>query len=308
MNAIEIKNLTKSFRGMYALDGLYMTVPQGAIYGFIGKNGSGKSTTEKLICGHLVPDKGQIKLFGREYTDAGVRARVGALIENAGCFPSSSVWANLMMQAINLGLKNREAEINRVLKIVRMDDNAGIQFKRCSLGMKQRVGIAMALLGDPALLILDEPINGLDTEGMRTMREILVDITQNYGCTVLISSHILGELEKIATHYGIIRRGRMVQELAARDMEKRSRVFVSLKTRDMRGAADALYRGGANVRLEDGALRVYDVDDAEIIVDYLMKSGHVVSEIAKHKVGLEEYYVELMSKKEDGYGKYDTTF
>lgn len=225
MNAIEIRNLSKSFRGMYAVDHLNMTVPVGAIYGFIGENGSGKSTTEKLICGHLVPDEGEIKLFGRDYTDPGVRVRVGALIENAGCFPGSSVYQNLMMQAINLNLENPDQEIHRVLEIVRMEDSAHVKFKRCSLGMKQRIGIAMALLGEPALLILDEPINGLDTDGMRIMREILVDITKNYGCTVLISSHILGELEKIATHYGIIRQGKMIMELSSEEMDSRAQVL-----------------------------------------------------------------------------------
>ena len=299
MNAIEIRNLSKSFRGMYAVDNLNMTVPVGAIYGFIGENGSGKSTTEKLICGHLVPDGGKIKLFGKDYTDAGVRVRVGALIENAGCFPNSSVWDNLMMQAINLGLENRDEEINRVLEIVRMEDSAKIKFKSCSLGMKQRIGIAMALLGDPALLILDEPINGLDTDGMRIMREILVDITQKYGCTVLISSHILGELEKIATHYGIIRQGKMIMELSAKEMDSRAQVFVSLKTKDMKGARAVLARKFADVRVEGEYLRVYDADDTAAIVDYLMKNGHVVSEIKKNKIGLEEYYIELMSKKEE---------
>ena len=299
MNAIEIRNLSKSFRGLYALDHLNMTVPVGAIYGFIGENGSGKSTTEKLICGHLVPDGGSIKLFGRDYKDAGVRVRVGALIENVGCFPNSSVWNNLMMQAINLNLSNPQEEINRVLKIVRMEDSARIKFKSCSLGMKQRIGIAMALLGDPALLILDEPINGLDTDGMRIMREILVDITKNYGCTVLISSHILGELEKIATHYGIIRQGKMIQELSAKEMESRARVFVSLKTKDMRGAKTILRGNFEKVWEEDGYLRVYDVDDTETIVEYLLPNGHVVSEIQKNKIGLEEYYVELMAKKGD---------
>lgn len=298
MNAIEIRNLSKSFRGMYAVDHLNMTVPVGAIYGFIGENGSGKSTTEKLICGHLVPDEGKIKLFGRDYKDAGVRVRVGALIENAGCFPNSSVWDNLMMQAINLGLEKPGEEIQRVLKIVRMEDSAKIKFKSCSLGMKQRIGIAMALLGDPALLILDEPINGLDTDGMRIMREILVDITKNYGCTVVISSHILGELEKIATHYGIIRQGKMIQEISAKEMENRARVFVSLKTKDMNGAKAVLRANFADVREEEESLRVYDVDDTETIVDCLMRSGHVVSEIKKNKIGLEEYYIELMSKKE----------
>ena len=299
MNAIEIKKLSKSFRSMYAVDHLDMTVPVGAIYGFIGENGSGKSTTMKLICGHLVPDSGNIKLFGKDYTDPGVRVRVGALIENAGCFPGSSVYQNLMMQCINLGIENADEEIHRVLEIVRMEDNANIKFKSCSLGMKQRIGIAMALLGDPALLILDEPINGLDTDGMRIMREILVDITQKYGCTVLISSHILGELEKIATHYGIIRQGKMIMEISAEEMDARAQVFVSLKTKDMNGAKAILESKFADVRMEDDYIRVYDVDDTAAIVDYLMKNGHVVSELKKNKIGLEEYYIELMSAKEE---------
>ncbi len=300
MNAIEIRNLSKSFRGLYAVDNLNMTVPVGAIYGFIGENGSGKSTTEKLICGHLVPDKGKIRLFGKDYRDAGVRMRVGALIENAGCFPNSSIYQNLRMQTINLGLENPDEEIDRVLKIVRMEEHANLKFKKCSLGMKQRIGIAMALLGDPALLILDEPINGLDTDGMRIMREILVDITQNYGCTVLISSHILGELEKIATHYGIIRQGKMIMELSAKEMDSRAQVMVSLKTKDLRGAKHILAETYADVRIDGEFLRVYDEENPAKIVDILMKNGHVVSEIKKNKIGLEEYYVELMSGKEEG--------
>ena len=298
MNAIEIRNLSKSFRGMYAVDSLNMTVPVGAIYGFIGENGSGKSTTMKLICGHLVADSGEIRLFDRDFTDAGVRVRVGALIENAGCFPGSSVYQNLMMQAINLGLEEPDSEIERVLEIVRMQDSAHIKFKSCSLGMKQRVGIAMALLGNPALLILDEPINGLDTDGMRIMREILVGITKNYGCTVLISSHILGELEKIATHYGIIREGRMVTEISAEEMDRRAQVFVSLKTKDMKGALAVLKNSFGKVREEGEYIRVYDAYDTAAIVSTLMESGHPVSEIKKNKIGLEEYYIELMSRRE----------
>ena len=298
MNAIEIRDLSKSFRGMYAVDHLNMTVPAGSIYGFIGENGSGKSTTMKLLCGHLVADSGEVKLFGKEHTDPGVRVRVGALIEDPGCFPGSSVYQNLMMQCINLGIENRDEEIRRVLEIVRMEEHAQLKFKKCSLGMKQRIGIAMALLGDPALLILDEPINGLDTDGMRIMREILVDITKKYGCTVLISSHILGELEKIATHYGIIRRGKMIMELSAKDMDSRAQVFISLKTKDMLSAKQVLAAKFSDVREEAEYLRIYDVDDTAAIVDYLMKNGHVVSEIKKNKIGLEEYYIELMNGKE----------
>ena len=299
INAIEIRGLTKSFKGMYALNGLNMNVPVGSIYGFIGENGSGKSTTEKLICGLLVPDSGTIKLFGRDYKDPGVRVRVGALIENAGCFPGSSVYMNLKMQALNLNIENIEEEISRVLKIVRMEDSRNIRFKSCSLGMKQRIGIAMALLKDPALLILDEPINGLDTDGMRIMREILVDITKNYGCTVLISSHILGELEKIATHYGVIRQGRLIMELSAKEMDSRSKMFISLKTKDMKNTLDVLKRRYSKVKEEEGYLRVYDEENVEEIVEYLLKNNHVVSEIKKNKVGLEEYYIELMSQKEE---------
>ncbi|MBE5736056.1 MAG: ATP-binding cassette domain-containing protein [Clostridiales bacterium] len=299
MNAIEIKGLKKSFRGMYALNGLDMTVPVGSIYGFIGENGSGKSTTEKLICGHLVKDSGTIKLFGKDYTDAGIRVRVGALIENAGCFPGSSIYMNLKMQCLNLGINNADEEIARVLKIVRMEENRELKFKKCSLGMKQRVGIAMALLGSPALLILDEPINGLDTDGMRIMREILVDITQNYNCTVLISSHILGELEKIATHYGIIRGGKMVQELTAKEMEARARVFVSLKVNDVKKAITLLKKSYKNVREEQEYVRVYDEEDVDGIVKKLLENNIIPSEIKKNKVGLEEYYIELMSGKGD---------
>lgn len=298
MYAIEIKDLKKSFKGMYALDGLNMHVPVGSIYGFIGENGSGKSTTEKLICGLLVKDSGDIKLFGKNYTDPGVRVRIGALIESAGCFPSSSIYDNLKMQAINLGIENYDEEINRVLKIVRMEEHINLKFKKCSLGMKQRVGIAMALMGNPVLLILDEPINGLDTDGMKIMREVLVDVTQNHNCTILIASHILGELEKIATHYGIIRQGKMIQELSAKEMEGRCRVFTSIKTKDIDGAKTLLKKKYEILKEEDGYLKVYDVNETEEIVEYLLKNNHVVSEIKKNKIGLEEYYVELMSKGE----------
>ena len=287
VNAIEIRDLTKSFKGMYALNGLNMTVPVGSIYGFIGENGSGKSTTEKLICGLLVPDKGSIKLFGEDYTDPGRRVRVGALIENAGCFPGASVYVNLKMQALNLNITNIDDEIDRVLKIVRMEDSKNIKFKSCSLGMKQRIGIAMALLGEPALLILDEPINGLDVDGMRIMREILVDITKNYGCTVLISSHILGELEKIATHYGVIRQGKLIMELSAKEMDSRSRMFISLKTKDMNNAYEVLNNKYEKVKFEDGYLRVFDIEEPEEIVEFLIKNNIIVSEIKKNKVGLE---------------------
>ncbi|MDO5477090.1 MAG: ATP-binding cassette domain-containing protein [Eubacteriales bacterium] len=299
MNAIEIRGLKKSFRGLYALDGLDMTVPVGAIYGFIGENGSGKSTTEKLICGHLVPSGGKIKLFGKSYKDAGVRARVGALIENTGCFPNSSIFQNLMMQCINLNLTNPEKEIARVLKTVRMEGAASNMFRNCSLGMKQRIGIAFALLGDPALLVLDEPINGLDADGMRIMREVLTDITQKDGRTVLISSHILGELEKIATHYGIIRHGQMVKEMTAQELEDSCRTYIALKTGDMSRTKRLLQSRYARVdEDESGYLRIYDLVPSQEVVRFLYENGIVTSEIKSAKINLEEYYIDLMQEKE----------
>ena len=299
MNAIEIKGLTKNFGAKQALKGLDMTVPMGAIYGFIGENGSGKSTTEKLICGLLVPSGGTIKLFGRDHTDADVRANMGVLIEAPGCFPNLSVWNNMMLQAANLSIPNADTEVRKVLKMVRMEGAAGNKYKNCSLGMKQRVGIAMALLGHPTLLVLDEPINGLDADGMRIMREVLVDITQNYQCTVVISSHILGELEKIATHYGIVRGGKMIKEMTAEELNADCRTYVALQTREMNRAKALL--GCKYSRVEEdesGYIRVYDAGSPEEIVTCLYESRILVNEIKTAKIGLEEYYIDLMQEKE----------
>ena len=159
MNAIEIKSLCKNFKEKQAVCGLNMTVPMGAIYGFIGENGSGKSTTEKMICGLIHPTSGSIKLFGKDYMDVDVKAQMGVLIESPGCFPNYTVWNNMLLQAANLGIKDAETEVRKVLKLVRMEGAAGNKYKNCSLGMKQRIGIAMALLGSPKLLVLDDGLN-----------------------------------------------------------------------------------------------------------------------------------------------------
>ena len=301
MNAIEIRNLNKSFGSKQAVRNLNMTVPQGAIYGFIGENGSGKSTTEKIICGLIHENSGSVKLYGRDHTDPGVREHVGVLIESPGCFPNISVWNNMMIQATNFGIKNPEKEIARVLKTVRMEGAASNKFRNCSLGMKQRIGIAFALLGDPALLVLDEPINGLDADGMRIMREVLTDITQKDGRTVLISSHILGELEKIATHYGIIRHGRMVKEMTAQELENSCRTYIALKTGDMSRTKRLLQSRYARVdEDESGYLRIYDLVPSQEVVRFLYENGIVTSEIKSAKINLEEYYIDLMKEKEGG--------
>ena len=295
MNAIEIRDLSKSFRGMYAVDHLNMTVPVGAIYGFIGENGSGKSTTQKMICGLIPKSGGSIRLYGKDHTDAAVRASVGVLIEAPGCFPGLTVWDNMMLQASNLRLRNAEEEVIKILKLVRMEGAAGNKYKNCSLGMKQRVGIAMALLGDPQLLILDEPLNGLDADGMRIMREVFTDIIKDGNRSIVVSSHLLGELQKVATHYGIIRHGKMICEMTAEELDDSCRTYVALQTGEMNRSKMLL--GCKYSRVEEdeaGYIRVYDLTTPEEIVTYLYDNGICVTEIKTDKIGLEEYYIDLM--------------
>lgn len=295
MNAVEIKTLSKSFGAKQAVCGLDMTVPMGAIYGFIGENGSGKSTTEKMICGLIPTSGGSIKLYGKDYTNEGIRAKIGVLIEAPGCFPRLTVWDNMMLQAANLSIPNAEQEVIKVLKTVRMEGAAGNKYKNCSLGMKQRVGIAMALLGDPTLLILDEPLNGLDADGMRIMREVFADIIKDGKRSIIVSSHLLGELQKVATHYGIIRHGKMLCEMTAEELDASCRTYVALQAAEMNQTKMLL--GCKYSRVEEdeaGYIRVYDITTPEEIVSYLYKNGICVTEIKTDKIGLEEYYIDLM--------------
>lgn len=295
-DAIEIRGLKRSFGKKQALRGLNMTVPQGAIYGLIGENGSGKSTTQKAICGLIHPDAGSIKLYGQAHTQG--RSGIGVLIEAPGCYPDCSVWNNMQLQAANLHIKNPDAEIRQVLQLVHMEGAASNKYRNCSLGMKQRVGVAMALLGSPRLLILDEPLNGLDADGMRILREVLTQRAAA-GCTVLISSHILGELEKIATHYGIIRNGRMLAQMTAQELTARCRTYTALQTADMEKAEAVLRRRYFRVeRDESGFLRVYDPAAAEEIAVCLYQNGLTVRALESRRISLEEYYIDLMNEKE----------
>ena len=297
MNAIEIRNLCKNFGEKQAVYGLNMTVPVGAIYGFIGENGSGKSTTEKIICGLIHPSSGSVKLYDKDYTNVDIRAKMSSLIEQPGCFSNYTVWNNLILQAINLSIPNPSDAVRKVLTMVRMEGAAGNKFKNCSLGMKQRIGIAMALLGDPELLILDEPINGLDVDGMRIMREILLDLAHNHNKTIVVSSHILGELEKVATHYGIIRHGKMIKEMTALEFEKECRTYVGIKSKLMSLTKEILKDKYTKVEEdEEGYIRIYDQVTPEEVVEHLYKKKILISEIKVDKIGLEEYYIDLMKE------------
>ena len=295
MNAVEIKNLQRSFGEKIAVSGLDMTVPMGAIYGFIGENGSGKSTTEKMICGLIPKGGGSIKFYGRDHTDPSVRAKIGVLIEAPGCFPGLTVWDNMMLEADNLSIPNAEEAVIKALKTVRMEGAAGNKYKNCSLGMKQRVGIAMALLGEPILLVLDEPLNGLDADGMRIMREVFLDVVKGGERSIIVSSHLLGELQKVATHYGIIRHGRMIVEMTAEELDASCRTYVALKSSEM--SKTKILLGCKYSRVEEDEednIRVYDKTTPEEIVTYLYENGICITEIRTDKIDLEEYYIDLM--------------
>ena len=295
MNAVEIKNLSKNFGPKQTVCGLNMTVPMGAIYGFIGENGSGKSTTEKMICGLIPTSGGSIKLYGKDYTDESIRAKMGVLIEAPGCFPGLTVFDNMMLQAANLSIPNAEGEVIKALKTVRMEGAAGNKYKNCSLGMKQRVGIAMALLGDPTLLVLDEPLNGLDADGMRIMREVFLDIIKDGKRSIIVSSHLLGELQKVATHYGIIRHGKMIVEMTADELDASCRTYVALTSTEMNRTKMLLGCKYSRVEEDEACyIRVYDLTTPEEIVKYLYDNGICVTEIKTDKIGLEEYYTDLM--------------
>ena len=250
-----------------------------------------------MICGLIPTSGGSIKLYGRNYQDADVRSKIGVLIESPGCFPGLSVWDNMMLEATNLSIPDAKKAVVKVLKTVRMEGAAGNKYRNCSLGMKQRVGIAMALLGDPTLLVLDEPLNGLDADGMRIMREVLTDIVKDGKRSIVVSSHLLGELQKVATHYGIIRHGKMIREMTAEELDASCRTYTALKAGDM-NICKALLLGRYSRVEEDeaGYIRVYDMAAPEEIVTYLYENSICVTEIKTDKIGLEEYYIDLMKE------------
>ncbi len=210
---LRARNLCKCYGKFKALDGLNMNIPQGAIYGFIGKNGAGKTTLIRLVCGMQKPSSGEFSLFGTKNTDkmsAAVRKRMGAVVETPALYPDMTAKENLKQQFRILGLTAFEG-VDELLKLVGLENTKGKRVKSFSLGMRQRLGIAMAVAGKPDFLILDEPVNGLDPQGIIEIRGLIQRLNRDYGITFLISSHILDELSRIATHYGFIDRGRILK-------------------------------------------------------------------------------------------------
>lgn len=293
--AITITDLSKTFKKQQVIQNLQMHVPVGSIYGFIGKNGAGKSTTQKLICGLLQSDKGEIKIFGKPSNDMEVHRKMGVLIEDPGTEKGWTTRQNLIMQALQMGIKNPQETADRALELVGLSGAAKKKVKECSLGMKQRLGIAEALLGSPSLLVLDEPINGLDPEGIREIRQTLLELNQK-GITILISSHILGELSRIATHYGIIRNGSMVKEISAEDLSKECRDYMKVKVERPSEALDCLRKtlNLDNAEIVEDEIHLFAYNKGRLVNQCLVDNGYIADEISFHQMDLEEYFMQLM--------------
>ena len=301
MDAIAAKGLSKSFKGKYVVRELDMHGPVGSIYGLIGENGAGKSTTQKMVCGLLRPTSGEISLFGQPIDDADIRSRMGVLVENPGVYPGWTAQENLLMQAMNLGIEKPREAVGEALDAVGLGDTAKKRVKEFSLGMKQRLGIAAALLGSPLVLILDEPINGLDPEGIRDIRRTLLRLNRERHVTMLISSHILGELSRIATHYGIIRNGTMVEEVSGEDLARECRDYMRIKVAHPEEALSCLAEhmqlsGGEVV---DGEIRLPDAMDGAAANRCLFQNGYIASELSFHQMDLEEYFMRKMGGGEN---------
>lgn len=296
MEAITLTQLSKSFKGKCVLDHLSMHVPEGAIYGFIGENGAGKSTTQKIICGLLQPTSGDVRLMGRPVNDADIRAHIGVLIENPGVYLGWTAKQNLLMQALNIGLPDPDRTVAEALDVVGLGNTGKKKVREFSLGMKQRLGIASAFIGNARILVLDEPINGLDPEGIREVRQALQWLNQEYKVTILVSSHILGELSKVATHYGIIKEGRMVKEVSARELSRECRDYICVRVeqpeRVLPYLREEIPLDGSEI--VDGEIRLLNAKDGAAVNRCMFQNGDVASEIAYHQLDLEEYFMKLM--------------
>ena len=297
MAVIQTAGLSKRYKDKWAVDHLDLRVEQGDIYGFIGRNGAGKSTTLKLLCGLARPTQGEALIFGKPIRDGVARRRVGALIEQAGLYPDQSGRENLRLYATLLGLDSPERQVDEILETVGLAPREKKPVKHYSMGMKQRLGVGLALLGGPDLLLLDEPINGLDLEGIREMRELLLGLNRDRGITLVISSHILGELSKIATRYGIIQNGRMVEQITAGELEQKCTDYLHLRAEQPQKAAAVLERELRLTRWEmrpEGEIRIYEAVDTKTVGRILIQAGIAVEEMGLHRQDLEGYFLERM--------------
>lgn len=289
--------LSKSYRHFKALNGLSMNVPKGAIYGLVGKNGAGKTTLIRLITGLQEPTQGRYCLYGTQNDEKDItraRRRIGAVVETPSIYGELTAVENIKEQYRVLGLPSFEGT-DDILKLVGLENTGKKKAKNFSLGMKQRLGIAIALCGDPDLLILDEPINGLDPQGIVEMRELILKLNQDGQITVIISSHILDELSRLATHYGFIDGGRMVREISAEDLDAACRKCIRIEVSDMNALSLTLdeIKLEYNVVSETKADIFAQITVTELVLALAKKNCQVIS-IQEKDESLESYFMSLV--------------
>ena len=293
--AVEAVCLTKMYQKKAAVNRLDMSVREGEIYGFIGKNGAGKSTTMKMLCGLARPAEGEIRLFGKPVSDPAVRRRMGVLIEAPGLYPNMTARQNAVMKARCMGLAD-ERSVDEALLLAGLADTGKKKVKHFSMGMKQRLGVALAMLGNPDLLILDEPINSLDPEGIRELRRLVLRLHET-GKTILISSHILGELSKISTSYGIIKDGQMIEQITSEALEEKCMDYFQIEADDVSRALVLIGEAFPKVRAEvaDSRLvRVYGLSEGAGLIRLLVEKQVQVYASGFHHMDLEEYFISRM--------------
>lgn len=289
-------NITKKYGEQLAVDNVNMTIKKGDIYGFIGKNGAGKTTLIRLITGLIHKSGGEIELLGVNEENELNKARtmVGSLIESPSLYTNMTARENLEVSRLVRNIPGKKC-IDEVLELVGLKDVEKKKVKNFSLGMRQRLGIANALMGNPKLLILDEPINGLDPMGIVEIRELLKKINKEKDMTILISSHILSELSELATTYGIISNGKLIEEITAKQLSEKCRQYIDLKVDDTARAVILLERelGISNYEvLEDSNIKVFsNLDNVGEVNSLLSRSGIIVESISVKGENLEEYFM-----------------
>ena len=302
---LSVNGLCKYYRHDKALDGLSLTVPKGAIYGLVGQNGSGKTTLIRLLTGLQKPSDGHFTLYGvqnHEKDIDGVRRRTSAIVEAPALYRNMTAKENLRQQYRILGLPSEEG-IDELLHLVGLHDTGSKKAGNFSLGMRQRLGIAIALAGDPDFLMLDEPVNGLDPQGIVEIRELLLKLNREKQMTILISSHILEELSKLATHYGFIDHGHMVKEITAKELDEACRKSLRLTVSD--GKALAVVLDGMQAEycfLSEREAEIYSDTRVTKLVCALAEAGCEVLSINEKEESLESYYIRLI-----GGGRYEQT-
>lgn len=296
MEILNTKNLTKTYKKKNAVSNLNMSINKGDIYGFIGKNGAGKTTTIKMIVGLAAPTSGEITLFESKSLNQG-RRKIGTVIEAPAFVPNLTARQNMLIQWKLLGNKN-PAIIDEMLNLVGLDYVGKKKVKNFSLGMKQRLGIAMTLMGEPEFLVLDEPTNGLDPKGIVEVRELLQKLNEERGLTILISSHILSELAKLATRIGIIDDGFLLEEFSIDELDERCKSKLVVLVDDTEKAKDIL---AEQLNLNDykvidaNTIEIYDKDvDSGTINTTLAKNDVVVNSISTSHADLEEYFLNVI--------------